>query len=653
MISIFSLKGYVDERIVDILYGRGYKNLFEHQYRAVLKGLDDLNIIINVPTGGGKTLIAEILLVDWLLKNPGKKVVYVAPLRSLAREKMESLKKWYALGLKVGLVMGEYWISEGSLNNKDIIVTTYQKFISLVNHKSSFIRDVGFIVIDEFHIMSPEVEVISAMALKEKWKIVALSATIGNLDDVAAWLNAKIYRSSERPIKLRGGVLYNGRIIWVDGHEELIGNNWMEVVKSFVDDGLSVIVFVNSRKNAEKYARMIAGLFECNNNTEISQNTIKFQYLICRGVAFHHAGLKNKERNEIEDLYRMGKIRVLVATKTLAMGVNLPADVVILKDIIQFTRNKINLLDAMDVWQMLGRAGRSGKSQVGIGLIYTRKRKMVNKVIKMYFEGDIEKVASDLIKVVDSVIITYLAYYGKVRLYDIVDFVSLTFGGFMNDNLLLISSKVLDRLIVNGIVEKTDDGYYGLSKKGKLIAQLFISPETTKKMISFNAENELDILWFITGLKEFELPKVSKMDYDNVWFVADMFANDKQLLRNKVFLARAKSLSILLGWINGKELDELSNVFNIGFGDLRIMLETAEWLSFALYKIKTFFKEESEIYSDVVWMIKYGVRRELVPFVKIRGVGRKRALQLFENFKFKNEKEMRINRNVLTYWVGG
>jgi len=651
MIPVSNLSFFVDERIVKILEDNGFTYLYNFQFEAIKRGLAN-NIIVNIPTGGGKTLVAEVLMIDYLLKNKGKKVVYVAPLRSLVREKWNDFKKWYPLGIRVGMAMGDYWLSEGSLNNKDIIVTTYPKFVSLINHRESFLDKVGMIVIDEFHTMSPEIEIIGAFAKMYNWRVVALSATVGNIEQLADWLDAVIYRSADRPIKLSGGIVLKGNIIWMDGRVERKGSNWIDVVKDFVLNGLSVLVFTNGRRKAEKYAKMISMELPVMNEDVVVQNISDFVDMVRRGVMFHHAGLNNKERSEVEDLFRSGILRVLVATKTLAMGVNLPADVVLIKDVVTIDGKNVKYLDVMDVWQMLGRAGRKGKSKVGIGLIYAGKKSMVSKLIDRYFEGKVEDARPSLFKILSDAVVSFLAYKGRATMEDILDFVDCTYTGSINDNVLLVATRVIDTLQRDNIIRLVGD-YYVLTDDGKLLARLFISKETFDKFKNAQVNDIFDVLWNVVNAKEFSLPKVSKNEYAKYEHIGWIYGFNVYKLDEST-LSVAKAIAIIMDWIDGAELRDIEKKYKVGYGDLKIMLETAEWLSYAIYKVREFYKLDGvDICSDMVWMVKYGVPRELVPFVKRRGIGRKRAFQLFEIEKAKRNENKHSQRGIISYWVMG
>ncbi|MCG2909451.1 MAG: DEAD/DEAH box helicase, partial [Stygiolobus sp.] len=202
----------IDERVKEIMKNRGIKKLNPPQSEAVKKGLlEDKNLLIVSPTASGKTLMAELGMISHLL-NKGGKVVYVTPLRALTNEKYNTFKEWETLGFKVGMSSGDYDTDDAWLKNYDIIVTTYEKLDSLWRHNASWLREVDYFVLDEFHYMNdsdrgPVVESVAIRA-KRRGVLLVLSATIGNYKEIAKWLNSEVVATNWRPVPLKEGVIY-------------------------------------------------------------------------------------------------------------------------------------------------------------------------------------------------------------------------------------------------------------------------------------------------------------------------------------------------------------------------------------------------------------------------------------------------------------
>jgi len=201
-----------------------YKVLKQHiielrpaQIKAINKGLlDDKNVLVCTPTASGKTLIGEMASLNSILNGVGK-AVYIVPLRSLATEKYKEFKKKYQI--KIALSIGDNESNESRLSNYDLIITTSEKLDSLIRHHTPWIRDVKTVVIDEIHLLNdpsrgPTLEILITILrrLLINIQIVALSATIGNPQELASWLGAELVEDDWRPVELKKGVYLKGKI---------------------------------------------------------------------------------------------------------------------------------------------------------------------------------------------------------------------------------------------------------------------------------------------------------------------------------------------------------------------------------------------------------------------------------------------------------
>ncbi|PVU76680.1 DEAD/DEAH box helicase, partial [Acidianus hospitalis] len=305
----------LDERIIKILKKKGIEKLNPVQTDAVNSGLlEGKRLLVTSPTGSGKTLIAELGIISHLLSNGGK-AVYITPLKALTAEKYNELKDWEELGFKVGMTSGDYDSDDAWLKNYDIIVSTYEKIDSLWRHNPSWLSEVDYFVLDEFHYLNDEERgpVVESVAIRAKRKnLLALSATISNYEKIANWLNAIPVTTNWRPVPLREGVIVEGKksyqVIFPDETIEIKGNDPIIAYTLYVlEHGGQVLVFRNSRKMAESTAKKISssmGLLslpdkellkvgeEIKNVEDAGSDEKEELYeLVVRGVAFHHAGL--------------------------------------------------------------------------------------------------------------------------------------------------------------------------------------------------------------------------------------------------------------------------------------------------------------------------------------------------------------------------
>jgi len=189
------------------------------QQKALNAGLlDGKNILVCTPTASGKTLIAELAMINSILKK-GCKAVYIVPLKALANEKFKDFKRKYEHIIKIAISIGDLDSTDSYLYKYDLIITTTEKFDSLIRHKAPWIPDVKVIVIDEIHLLNdsergPTLEILITLLrrLLKDIQIIALSATIGNPEELARWLNSNLVIDDWRPIELHKGILLNDEI---------------------------------------------------------------------------------------------------------------------------------------------------------------------------------------------------------------------------------------------------------------------------------------------------------------------------------------------------------------------------------------------------------------------------------------------------------
>ena len=200
---------------------RYYKNssimeLYPPQAEAVEKGLlEGKNLLAAIPTASGKTLLAELTMLKSICA--GGKALYIVPLRALASEKFNRFREFSNLGIKVGISTGDYDLRDEKLGVNDIVIATSEKTDSLLRNGATWMQEISVIVVDEVHLIDstdrgPTLEVTLAKLRKmnPSCQILALSATVGNANELAAWLNAELVVSEWRPTELLEGVHFNG-----------------------------------------------------------------------------------------------------------------------------------------------------------------------------------------------------------------------------------------------------------------------------------------------------------------------------------------------------------------------------------------------------------------------------------------------------------
>lgn len=188
------------------------------QEKAVQKGLlNQANVLVCTPTASGKTLIAEMAMLNNIYNNGGK-AVYIVPLKALATEKYRHFANKYT-DLKTAMSVGDVDSKEQYLANYDIIITTSEKLDSLIRHHTPWIREVGTVVVDEIHLLNdsgrgPTLEILITLLkrMQKNMQFLGLSATISNAGELAEWLGSEQVVDEWRPVELRKGVMMENMI---------------------------------------------------------------------------------------------------------------------------------------------------------------------------------------------------------------------------------------------------------------------------------------------------------------------------------------------------------------------------------------------------------------------------------------------------------
>jgi len=353
------------------------------------------NVVVSAPTASGKTAVAEVAICK-TLQSEGT-ALFLAPLRALTNEKEREWGRFEELGYSVYVVTGERDLNPRRAERADILVMTPEKADSATrkhdSHRYSFVTDIDCCIIDEVHLLDSEqrgsvLEVtISRLRRLCDPRVIALSATMPNTDDVAAWLDAPeettfSFGDEYRPVPLEADVTTytHGENPFADKYRRLY--RALDRAEPHIREDGQALVFVASRQDtvqaAKKARDEIAqrdipmgarGDYDFHTAAdELADETLRKSVL--DGVGFHHAGLSREDKNRVERWFREGKIQLLFSTSTLAWGVNLPARCVVIRD----TKHHDPLegeveMSPLDVLQMLGRAGRPGYDDKGYAWI--------------------------------------------------------------------------------------------------------------------------------------------------------------------------------------------------------------------------------------------------------------------------------------------
>ncbi|TBU14859.1 Ski2-like helicase [Ordospora colligata] len=358
----------------------------------------DGNLLVCAPTSSGKTDIALMAVLRALAK--GQKVAYVVPMRALATEVVCKYKRMVG-GSKVLEYTGDTDADTKDVLKSDVIVCTPEKLdVATRKLHNVFCETIGLLVIDEVHILQddrgPVIEAIVCRimryieSMQRHIRIVGLSATLPNYMDVAVFLKAEhvfAFGQEYRPVPLSMSIVGMKKGSKESEEQEFLKKK----VQGYLNEGKQVLVFVNSRGDTVKTAKLLidlcAGVYAKDNI--LSGIMLS---LIRGGVGIHHAGLPRRIRLYMEETFRSKQIGVLVTTSTLAWGVNLPAYAVIIKGTRFYdgVMRRFSDLGILDILQIFGRAGRPQFGSKGEACLITTARMLDHYVSLMKNNTDIE-----------------------------------------------------------------------------------------------------------------------------------------------------------------------------------------------------------------------------------------------------------------------
>ena len=443
------------------------------------------SVIICAPTGAGKTLVAEHAIEQAIKNNKG--IIYTAPVKALSNQKYRDFRRAYPE--KTGILTGDVSINPQA----SILIMTTEIFRNVILTDPERLANKEWIIFDEIHYLDDiergTVWEEALMLMPRHMKVLALSATVPNVDSIAEWLQkihqipVKVIKEDKRPVPLTFYFQANNEIFADFSHLKNSGfilsdsnklkkkryehffhpkpNRTDTLFKKLKEQELlPCIYFAFSRKRTEIFAQELAAFNflskeERNKITSLYNHLLKtfdleneptsvFLYdLIKRGVAFHHAGLLPTLKEVIEQLFTSKLLKVIFTTETFALGINMPARTVIFDDIRKVYGRFYRNLKTRDFYQMAGRAGRRGIDKQGYVFVKVNPWRITKEELEDTIYGQTEMIQSQL----RSNYATILNLYGdmKEKIYDIYP---LSFHSFQaektdkKDALRLLKSKI-------------------------------------------------------------------------------------------------------------------------------------------------------------------------------------------------------------------
>ncbi|KAH3899411.1 probable Antiviral helicase SLH1 [Saccharomycodes ludwigii] len=444
--------------LVESIYPFKYFNPMQTMVFHTLYNSNE-SCFVGSPTGSGKTVVAELAIWHAFKEFPGSKIVYIAPMKALVRERVNDWSKRITpvTGDRVVELTGDSIPDPKDVRDATIVITTPEKFdgISRNWQTRKFVQNVSLVIMDEIHLLASDrgpilemivsrMNYISSQTSKPV-RLLGMSTAVSNAYDMASWLGCKnngLYNfpSSVRPVPLK---------MYIDGFPDNLA--FCPLMKTMNKPAFlaikqhspekPVLIFVASRRQTRLTALDLIHLCGVEENprrflniddeeelqyylSQVTDETLRLALQF--GIGLHHAGLVEKDRSISHELFLNGKIQILVATSTLAWGVNLPAHLVIIKGT-QFFDAKIEAyrdMDLTDILQMMGRAGRPSYDTSGTAIVYTKEAK---KMFYKHFLNVGFPVESSLHKVLDDHLGAEIASGSIGTKQDAMDFLKWTF----------------------------------------------------------------------------------------------------------------------------------------------------------------------------------------------------------------------------------
>lgn len=646
----------------------------------------DNNVLLGAPTGSGKTISAELAMLRLFNTQPDMKVIYIAPLKAIVRERMNDWKKGLVpkLGKEMVEMTGDYTPDLMALLSADIIISTPEKWdgISRNWHSRSYVTKVGLMILDEIHLLGadrgPILEVIVSRMryissqTERAVRFVGLSTALANAGDLADWLGVGEtglfnFKPSVRPVPLEvhiqgyPGKYYCPRMNSMNkpAYAAICTHSPTKPVLIFVSSrrqtrltALDLIQYAASDENPRQFLSMPEEELQMILYQVMDQN---LRHTLQFGIGLHHAGLNDKDRSVVEELFANNKIQVLVCTSTLAWGVNLPAHLVIIKGTEYYDGKTKRYVDfpITDILQMMGRAGRPQYDQHGkaVILVHEPKKSFYKKFLYEPFpvESSLKEKLDDHInaEIVSGTIshkedaVHYLSWTYLFRRL----MVNPSYYGLDSTDDKMISS-YLSRLVQSTFEDLEDSGCIKMTEEnveptmlGTIASQYYLSYLTVSMFGSnIGPDTSLEVFMHIlSGASEYdELPvrhNEEKYNEDlskRVRYKVDMNRlDDPHIKANLLFQAHFSQLDLPIS----DYVTDLKSVLDQSIRIIQAMIDTCAnsgWLSSSITCMHLLQMVMQGMWFDqasALWMLPC-MNDDLAGSLKVRGIST--VQQLFD-----------------------
>jgi helicase len=650
------------------------------------------SLLTVAPTSAGKTFIGEMASIKAIAE--GRKAVFLLPFKALVNEKFEDFSAIYGeqLHLRIARCSGDWQDQVGEVlrGKYDIAFFTNEKFLGLVLANPNILNQIGLVVLDEAQFITEAdrgmaVELLLTYLLSARLRgispqLVALSAVIGNVNGFERWLRSSLLVTTERPVPLIEGVIDRaGTWTYLDAgrlptstqlldpsvirqrHDKASSQDLIvPLVRYLVSKGEKVIVFRNTRGSASGCATYLAAELGLPPADRVISNLPEgdpsamsdaLRQALRGGVAFHNGDLNREERVAVERGFRQpdGGIEVLVATSTVAAGINTPASTVIIVETAFRTRNGEQPYTVAQFKNMAGRAGRLGYESEGKAILISDTPFESNRLFRTYIQGVPEAMRSSFDESDPGTwILRLMAQVKEVRWDAVIDLVANTYGGYLatlrdprwREMMSVRIQSLLDRMIADKLLDQ-EGALLRLTMLGRACGESPLRLESALRLVEVlrqvgGTDLTMDTLLVLQEVlaerDEDFTPQTRQGEPRWQQAVSQRFGSDiARVLQLRAasardYYARCKRALIVADWIQGLPTNDIESRYTVnpfsrvGHGDIRGFADGSRLLLESTMLIASIVLErayDEDAASALLRRLEFGVPAVLLPLVEL------------------------------------
>lgn len=650
------------------------------------------SLLTVAPTSAGKTFIGEVAAIKAVAE--GRKAVFLLPFKALVNEKYEDFSSLYGdqLHLRIARCSGDWQDQVGEVmrGKYDLAFFTYEKFLGMVLSAPHILNQIGLVVIDEAQFVTDTgrgmtVELLLTYLLTARLRgvspqVIALSAVIGDINGFERWLGCNLLVTSERPVPLIEGVIdrTGARTFCLQGGD-LQADQFLErgsirqrrekpsdqdvivpLVRHLVQQGEKVIVFRNNRGSSAGAANYLAAELGIAPAADViaalpegdpSIMSVQLRQALQGGVAFHHSDLNREERVAVERGFRQieGGIQVLVATSTVAAGVNTPASTVIIAETEFRGRDGPQPYSVAHYKNIAGRAGRLGFENEGKSLLIADNSIERSQLARTYLQGRPEPLRSSFdSRDPGTWIVRLMAKVREVPRSAVIDMVANTYGGYLaglrdprfREQMADRLDRLLNRMIADGLIDVQSD-MLSLSMLGRACGESPLSLESAMRLVevlrgmrpdAITQQVLITLLEVLPERDEDYTPQIRQGEPRWQQAANQQFGFDiARVLRTRAqsdreYYARCKRALIISAWLQGVPTTDIERQFTInpfssvGHGDIRGFADGSRFLLEAAVRIASIVLQiamDEEANEAILKRLELGIPSGALPLTEL------------------------------------